>query len=172
MSHIRERAAVIVLLCVLLYATASDILEDLNAGDGLSQIALDLMIILLIAALLIYVYVLEPLKTHRENQELEERSREQTADLLKLSQVARKQLDGLGVYIKAQFNHWDLTAAEQDVALMLLKGFSLKEISQIRKVSERTTRQQATTIYGKAGISGRAGLSAFFLEDLLLPSEQ
>jgi hypothetical protein len=31
-------------------------------------------------------------------------------------------------------------------------------------------RQQALGIYGKAGLSGRADLAAFFLEDLLLPS--
>ncbi len=46
----------------------------------------------------------------------------------------------------------------------------MKEVSGLREVSERTTRQQAVTIYSKADIGGRAELSAFFLEDLLLPS--
>ena len=30
-------------------------------------------------------------------------------------------------------------------------------------------REQARALYRKAGLSGRASLSAFFLEDLLLP---
>lgn len=37
--------------------------------------------------------------------------------------------------------------------------------------SERTIRAQARSIYAKAGLSGRAALSAFFLEDLLAPIE-
>lgn len=76
----------------------------------------------------------------------------------------------MGPKREAQFVEWGLTHAEQEVALMLLKGFSMTEISALRAVSERTTRQQATTIYNKAGLTGRTGLSAFFLEDLLLPS--
>lgn len=34
-----------------------------------------------------------------------------------------------------------------------------------------TRRQQARSLYGKAGVAGRAELSAGFLEDLLLPAE-
>ncbi|MFC1362947.1 MAG: response regulator transcription factor, partial [gamma proteobacterium symbiont of Ctena orbiculata] len=46
---------------------------------------------------------------------------------------------------------------------------SYKEIAVMRDVSEKTVRQQAHAIYRKAKLSGRAALSAFFLEDLLLP---
>ena len=38
--------------------------------------------------------------------------------------------------------------------------------------SERTIRAQAQSLYSKAGLSGRASLSAFFLEDLLAPIEK
>ena len=41
----------------------------------------------------------------------------------------------------------------------------------MRSVAEATVRQQAAAIYKKAGVSGRHELSAFFLEDLLLPGE-
>lgn len=57
------------------------------------------------------------------------------------------------------------------MALLLLKGLSLKEIATIRAVAERTVREQARSIYSKAGLTGRAALSAFFLEDLLAPIE-
>ena len=82
---------------------------------------------------------------------------------------SRSLLAGLGEAIDAQFSRWNLTGAEREVALLLLKGLSLKEVSAIRATTERTIRAQAQSIYSKAGLTGRAALSAFFLEDLLAP---
>lgn len=106
--------------------------------------------------------------------------REQTLTVVRDLEVARLQgqrwraeartlLRGLGEAIDEQFKLWNLTEAEREVALLLLKGLSLKEIAQIRATSERTIRAQARSLYAKAGLSGRAALSAFFLEDLLAP---
>ena len=75
----------------------------------------------------------------------------------------------LGSAIQAQFAAWRLTPSEQEVGLLLLKGFSHKEIARLRRTSEATVRQQAASLYQKAELDGRAALSAFFLEDLLLP---
>lgn len=83
---------------------------------------------------------------------------------------ARSALDGLSQAIDLQFERWGLTAAEREVALLLLKGLSHKEAADVRGTSERTVRQQALTVYKKAEVSGRAELSAFFLEDLMSPS--
>ena len=74
--------------------------------------------------------------------------------------------------IRRQFGAWRLTAAEQDVGILLLKGMSHKEIARVRKTSEATIRQQATAIYQKAGVSGRAALAAFFLDDLMADAPQ
>jgi DNA-binding CsgD family transcriptional regulator len=84
---------------------------------------------------------------------------------------ARTYLDGLGQAIEGQFSRWNLTEAEREVALLSLKGLSHKEIATVRAVSERTVREQARSVYAKSGLTGRAGLSAFFLEDLLAPIE-
>ena len=78
-------------------------------------------------------------------------------------------IKGLSQGIARQFGEWSLTAAEREVGLLILKGMSYKEIAVMRDVSEKTVRQQAHSIYRKAKLSGRAALSAFFLEDLLLP---
>ena len=83
----------------------------------------------------------------------------------------RSLLKGLGEAIDRQFLAWKLTEAEREIGLLLLKGLSLKEIAGVRVTSERTIRAQAQSIYAKAGLSGRAALSAFFLEDLLAPVE-
>ena len=84
---------------------------------------------------------------------------------------ARTHLNGLGAAIETQFSRWNLTEAEREVALLLLKGLSTKEVAAVRATSERTVREQARATYAKAGLTGRAALSAFFLEDLLAPIE-
>jgi DNA-binding CsgD family transcriptional regulator len=78
----------------------------------------------------------------------------------------------LGAGIRRQFEAWNLTEAEQDIGLLLLKGLSHKEIARLRDTSEATIRQQAASLYRKANLGGRAALSAFFLEDLLSPAQQ
>jgi len=80
-------------------------------------------------------------------------------------------LAGLSAEIEKQFTRWALTPAERDVALLLLKGLSHKEVALARGTGERTVREQARAVYQKAGLSGRSELSAFFLSDLLLPKE-
>ncbi len=82
---------------------------------------------------------------------------------------ARDLLEGLGRSMGRQFDRWQLTPAERDVALLLLKGLSHREAARVRDTSERTVRQQAREVYRKAGLAGRSELAAFFLEDLLVP---
>ncbi len=77
-------------------------------------------------------------------------------------------LQGLGVLLDRQFAEWSLSPAECEIALLLLKGLSFKVIAEARNTSERTVRQQSLAIYRKAGVTGRAELSAFFFEDMLL----
>lgn len=69
--------------------------------------------------------------------------------------------------IDQQFTDWQLSVSEKDVALLLIKGLTMKEIAELRNTQEKTVRQQATTIYRKANLSGRQELAAFFLEDIL-----
>jgi len=88
-----------------------------------------------------------------------ERWREETHQLLA----------GLSVKIEKQFSHWKLTQAETEVGFLLLKGFSLKEIADIRNTQVKTVQQQSQSIYQKTGLASRAQLAAFFLEDLLPP---
>ncbi len=77
------------------------------------------------------------------------------------------QVDGVGAAIDRQLRDWELTEAEREVALLMLKGFSHKEIGSLRGTSEATVRQQARSVYEKSGMNGRAAFCAYFLEDLL-----
>lgn len=108
----------------------------------------------------------------RRVRELGGQLRIATADAERWRAEAREALEGLGAAIDRQCDRWSLTEAEREVAMLLLKGLSMKEIADARGTVERTARQQALSVYKKAGLGGRAELSAFFLEDLLLPSSR
>ena len=82
---------------------------------------------------------------------------------------SKKYLDGLSRSISLQLDEWQLSAAEKEVAFLLLKGLSLKEIAAARRTTEKTARVQSSAVYTKSGLAGRSELSAFFLEDLLPP---
>ena len=93
------------------------------------------------------------------------------ADAARWRSEAHGLLQGLGAALDRQFERWALSPAEREVALLLLKGLSHKEIAEARSVTEATARQQSSAVYKKAGLSGRNDLAAFFLEDLLLPGD-
>ncbi len=85
---------------------------------------------------------------------------------------SRRLVSSLTDAISQQFDAWGLTPAEADIAGLMLKGMSLKEIAALRKTSEATIRQQAQGIYRKSALSNRAELSAYFLEDLFGVAEE
>jgi DNA-binding CsgD family transcriptional regulator len=95
---------------------------------------------------------------------------EQRADRDAWRDSARHALEGLGRAIDERFAAWGLTPAERDVALGILKGRSHKVIAYETGRSERTVRQHAVSVYQKSGLAGRAELSAFFLEGVMLPT--
>lgn len=97
------------------------------------------------------------------------RSQALEAEASRWKREAHNALQALGEVIDQQFERWDLSPAEAEVALLLLKGLATKEIAEVRGTSDRTVRQQAQAVYKKAGLGNRAELAAWFLEDLLLP---
>jgi len=84
---------------------------------------------------------------------------------------AEAALAGFARAVDDRFDAWGLTPTERQIALRLLKGHSHKQIAYETGRSERTVRQHAVAIYLKSGLGGRAELSAFFLDDLLLPAK-
>jgi len=80
---------------------------------------------------------------------------------------AQRHLAGLGEEIEKQFEKWQLTPAEREVGLLMLKGFSHRELAGLRGTTEATVRHQAQAIYQKSALPGRAAFCAYFLEDLL-----
>jgi len=108
----------------------------------------------------------------REVRALEAAVEERRAERDAWQARASHALRGLAEAMDAQFDAWELTPAERETALMLLKGFSHKKIGKLTDRSERTVRQHAVAVYRKSGCAGRSELAAFFLEGVLLPAEE
>lgn len=85
-------------------------------------------------------------------------------DLQRQLGVAR---GALAQIIEHQFDEWQLSAAERDVALLAIKGLSIAEIARLRQTKEGTIKAQSAAVYRKAGVTGRLQLLSFFVEELL-----
>ena len=160
----------IAILVVIVALVGVDLATDAWAGARWLHWVLELVVALLSAAGAIVLWM-RMLAARRAATGLSHDLAASRADADRWRREAEDALRGLGAAIDRQFDHWKLSAAEREIALLLLKGLSLKDIADARQTSERTVRQQALGIYRKAGLAGRAELSAFFLEDLLLPSK-
>jgi len=164
-------AAAIALFALIFLLIGLDLAEDYTEGAGALHLILESGVLLLaaggIAVLLQRIY-----RSHASVRTLQHDLEQVRNESRRWREDSRILLQGLGAAIQQQFARWALTTAESEVALLLLKGLSLKEIAALRATSERTVREQARSVYRKAGISGRPALAAFFLEDLLLPSEE
>lgn len=147
---------------------AVDVVLDWREGTDPAHIALELTAMVVLLAVTVAMLRRRERRIGHLSRDLS-RSR---AEAERWRGEAELALRGLGEAIDLQFDRWELTPAEREVGLLLLKGLSLKEVASARSTSERTARDQARAVYRKAGLSGRSELSAFFLEDLLLPSQE
>lgn len=84
---------------------------------------------------------------------------------------AQMQLSALKVdfdeYVRSQFAKWELTVAEKDVALLLLRGLNTSDIADLRSVSVGTIKVQAHNVFGKSGVSSRVEFMALFMDEFI-----
>ena len=125
-------------------------------------IVLGVLSILLIAMM----YVLQSSARHREAGLQDAFERATGMANLRAEELERA-LAGIHAQIDAEFDNWQLSSAERDIALLMLKGLRFKDIAEARGTSERTVRQQAQMVYRKSGLKGRSDLAAFFIEDFM-----
>ncbi|MEE4279158.1 MAG: hypothetical protein V2I82_11885 [Halieaceae bacterium] len=160
-----ERAPLLLFPIIVLVASVSDILADLSEGTTRGHLLQET--VLLASSLAVGIWLLlTALRSQRRLAELRaELNAIRTAppESTQLA-IARREL---AEAIREQFVLWQLTPSEQEVGHLLLKGFSLREIAHLRGTAEKTIRQQASSLYHKAGVSGRHSFAAWFLEDLL-----
>jgi DNA-binding CsgD family transcriptional regulator len=174
-SEGRLLAGALTVFAAVALLAAADVAFDIAEGTTIGHVAVEGTVFLvgLLGALFMGSRLLRLVRSAREMREearaLAERLRETEAEAARWRVEAGDLLKGLGAALDKQFERWALSPAEKEVALLLLKGLSHKEIAEVRSITEATARQQARAVYRKAGLSGRSALAAFFLEDLLLP---
>jgi DNA-binding CsgD family transcriptional regulator len=158
-----------VLYALIFLLIGADILSDYREGLDWAHIGSELLVLIFSVGGLTLLgrFFYQSTKTKLENLQTNLTQAQQEAARWRAE--SRNLMQGLGVEIQKQFSRWGLTQAEGEIGLLILKGFSHQEIADIRGASERTVREQARVLYRKAGLAGKAELSAFFLEDLLLP---
>jgi DNA-binding CsgD family transcriptional regulator len=166
---------VLVAFVAVALLAALDLASDLREGTTVGHVVAEggVFLVGLLGAVLITRRLTGVVRSERAAREealdLAERLKASEAEAARWRDEARDLLEGLGAALDRQFERWALSPAEKEVALLLLKGLSHKEIAGVRSITEATARQQARAVYKKAGLSGRNDLAAFFLEDLLLP---
>ncbi len=157
--------ALIALFVAIAVLMLVDIADDLRGGPSVRHLVLEGAVVVLAAFGSAWLWRRLLAERRAASRARDERLRAE-ADAARWRAEARTALEGLGTAIDRQLERWDLTPAEREVALMLLKGMSHKEAADARSTAERTVRQQALAIYRKSGLRGRAELSAFFLAGL------
>lgn len=170
-SDQRQAASGIAFFLAILILVASDLVLDY--GEGTHWLHLLIETSILVAAVVGLVMGWRRFLAAKAESRLLKRDLERALDeARRWREESRALIDGLGVAIDRQFQRWQLTPAEAEVGVLLLKGLTHKQVAEVRDTSERTVRQQARLLYRKAGLAGRSELAAFFLEDLLLPRQQ
>jgi DNA-binding NarL/FixJ family response regulator len=166
MLYIKEFLIMLV-LAVIVIGNLGDVIYDYREGASTAHLLMELSIAIisfaLIAALTVGIW-----RQNRSNNQLkaELATYAKGSDQALPPAVATARHE-LALVLKEQFEQWNLTQTEREVAMLMLKGLSFKEIASVRSTMEKTVRQQASAIYRKAGVNGRHAFSAWFIEDLL-----
>lgn len=166
----RDRYLIVFILVVIAIFNFSDIFIDLKSGTSKWHISVEVLVGGL-ALVGVYSVMVRAYRVRRDLEVVQQENAKLREQETAWRSSAKKHIEGLSDAIDQQLSKWNLSSAEKEVALLLLKGLSTKEIAQIRATTDKTVRVQSASVYTKSGLSGRSELSAFFLEDLLLPKQ-
>lgn len=161
-----RNALVTTILIIVMLLNGADVFVDIGLGVPLWHIMQEASLVLL-SGIGAAVLIFHMRKKNRELQELAKNLVSANKQVTLLNGKIEEERKRYSLVIKEQFDSWGLSSSEQQVALLLLKGLSLKEISTVRNTKEMTVRQQASSIYSKSALVGRHEFSAWFLEDFL-----
>ena len=165
MNIVRFSLGVFIILFLVSFA---DILYDWDSMGGLNAHILIEVFMGLMSLIAFGVLLFSSWKQKKTLQKMGSNLTQAEEALNTAKQQSNKLKGEFSKIIQSQFDLWNFTQSEREVALLLLKGLTLEEIAAVRETKEKTVRQQVSNLYKKAGISGRHELVAFFFEDLLI----
>ena len=161
----KEFVTVLIFLLVIL-ASAGDLISDLTHGVKTAHVIQEGIVLVVAVAALAWIIKnirMQSSEIETLNQQLEDARNLPLPGNARLIDARKTLADIMAI----QFADWGLSKSEKEVGLLLLKGLSLKEIAILRGTAEKTIRQQASSIYQKANVTGRHSFSAWFIEDFL-----
>ena len=171
LSQLPERQTIFTIFVFFVFGTSAfEIVSEFAVGETFSEMADDLMRFLLSATVLA-VFSYGYRTQQKELRKLRKQLSGFSGGLSRLEPKTERIASQYRSVMQRQFEAWQLTASEQDVVILMLKGLTFREIAELRETREKTVRQQASTIYRKAGVGSRNELAAWFLEDLLTPGD-
>ncbi len=165
MSKIKIAVFVFILTLIFLLC-AIEVSHELTHGEPLYTFYEEILIILLSTGLILFL-IFDLFRKEKVLSDLNAELVNSKYTLLVQDEKLQKAKKEYSRLIKKQFEDWHFTETETQTAYLLLKGLSLKEISELRTIKEKTARQQASNLYSKAGLPGRHALAAWFFEDML-----
>ena len=166
---IRQTVFTLFVLFVL-GASTVEIVSELADGETLDAMADDVLRAAF-GVVVLGVFVHEYRVQQRALSELRGQLDKARGQLPRIDGKAAEIANQFSAVMKKQFDAWNLTASEQDAVVGMLKGLTFREIVSLRGTREKTVRQQASSVYSKAGVASRNELAAWFFEDMLEPLE-
>ena len=163
---LKDRLILSTLLGSIAFVMLADLIADIASGSPWSHAGFELVVVGLIFGSLLWLWVKKSGELVSVTRIAGQRQAELEAEAQKWRQVAETVRPGLRSAMDLQFKSWSLTLAESETAMLILKGLANKEIAAVRSCSDLTVKQQTNAIFRKSGLSSRAQLIAFFLEDL------
>lgn len=147
--------------------TSVDIALDFRSGVHIKHLLVEFVV--LFVSLLAFNFYLDRLKTNqvKVKGQIDGANENVKKSLLQLESLKDELSHFKNQFkdeIDQQFIVWKFSKAEAEVALLLLKGLTLKEIAETRKSNEKTVRAQCSSVYKKSALKGRHQLSSYFLD--------
>ena len=130
---------VTIILGTIMVLNFADVVTDIHLGVPTWHI-IEESLIVLAAGLTVTYLIIEMRSKSRQLEQLTQtlsRADREMANITEEMRNARKQYSEV---IHQQFIVWQLTASEQEVAMLLLKGLSFKEIAAVRNTRVWTSR--------------------------------
>lgn len=168
-AQVAYRRTLFAIFVVFVFGTSvAEIIIEFASGETLAEMINDLFRFTL-SAIVLVIFVVEYLNQQKALGDLRGQLSSARGQLAKLDTKSNKLASQYRAVMQKQFDAWQLSASEQDVVIMMLKGLSFREIAELRETREKTVRQQASSVYRKAGLRSRNELAAWFFEDMLEP---
>lgn len=165
--NLKDKMVLTYCLVILLVLILIDLVADYDRSLTIIELLSDTFLEIGILVLTLYMSKYLWLRFVDENQtrlRAEVGLEQALNEVRRLEVKERQEQIQFDVMCEELFNSWAMTKSEREVAHLLVGTRSLKDIASHRFTSEGTIKNQARSIYHKAGVKNRTEFMAQFIE--------